>query len=1420
MKEGKIVQKLTILLILLGILFAGPLGFLLYQSQEGRETLKNGIERMEKVQLELSDIRFSAQQYIIQAEGSGTVNFPKIVQTDEMIRKINEFGKLETGLDKTKKEKLKEHAAALDNSFQALQKSKEGQDSSKFTSSVASDLVQNYNDFLQSWKDLYAESQTIQTNLLHQFEDAQFTHVLILATTLGLGIILLIFTFIALKNSIKNPIRQLLDSIQLIETDKNYVIPDSELKNSPFEMLLKNYSNNVQQKRLSKEFIIKIQEGHYTSQAPDALVMEISTPLGQIQERLKSLTAQLKKTAEELEDLRNKSHQKEEESKKTIARLNQQASALDASLAFAEADLAGKITSVNKMFLQMTGFEPTDLQNQSFKILNSGYHDAEFFKELWTVINRGDIWTGVIRNKKKDNEPIWMKVTILPIRDALGKVNKFMFTGTDISSLKQNEDDNRGALDTALRELENLQKSYVHLLSERDQFRRSFEEQKQIEYRLIQQQSALQELTRNEDIKEGKISESIRSITEATAFTLNHDRAGLWLLIDENTKLRCVDLYDRQNLVHQEGLELYERNFPKFFKAIQEKYILQVDNAIIDQDTKELTDVYLVPYGISSLMCSPIRLGGNVVGIISVENTGKPCVWKPDEASFLTGIGDLISMALEQGNRRVMEEELRTSLEESQALEEELRQNSEEIEATNEELKRAQIELKGQIGALNSAAIVSETNFSGIITYVNDEFLSVYKLTKEEALGKNHRLIKSGEHDSQFFSNIWETITKGKVWKGEIKNRTSDGWYVWMNQTITPVLGADGKPYKFISVAFNISSQKLQEEQLKAALDVALQQEEMLKENTEELLSANEEMRRTQIELIGQVNALNNSSMVYETDMEGNITYVNGELLRNFAYSREDLLGHRYTMLKASSQSEKTLQEQWKTVLNGKIWTGELELKSKDNRNLWVMITNTPVLDSDAEPIKSINVMFDITGQKLQEFRLKRQQAALLELNSNPAIREGDLEKAFQLIANLGMETLQVDRASVWMYEENDEKIRCLAISQNSEHKHGQGTVLQRDLYPIYFKTLEKDRVIAAVDAINDQRTKELGLPLFSPAGIKSILDASIRHGAKPVGIISFEVRSSSRTWTVDEQGFASSLADTVALVLEQRERLKADKLKEAYSRLEEINQEVLRQKMEIEEKSEGLTESIRYAKRIQQNILPNKDQMNTYFDNYFLIFRPRDIVGGDFYWFAQHENKKVVVIADGTGHGVPGAFLTLIGHILLNQIVNEKHILRPADILYNLHIGVRQTLRQDAEESMSRDGMDVALCTFNAETLECEYSGANLPLNYYQDWEVHQVKADKQSIGGEQMEEERTFTHHSIQLRPGDGIYLYTDGFVDQIGGPDGKRFSTRRFRDLILRTQHESLATQRALLNMEWKEWKDESEQLDDVTVFGLRV
>jgi PAS domain S-box-containing protein len=914
------------------------------------------------------------------------------------------------------------------------------------------------------------------------------------------------------------------------------------------------------------------------------------------------------------------------------------------------------------------------------------------------------------------------------------------------------------------------------------------------------------------------VREALRFITETAAEALSEDRVGLWLYTDAGEQLRCLDRFERAQVQHSQSLVLLRKDNPALFARLQEDKLFHTANARITDETSSLNEGYLIPHGVMATMWAPIRLGGNIVGHVLAEHTAVQREWTLDEQNFLMSVADIVSLALEQGNRRAMEEELRITLEEAQALEEELRQNAEEIEATNEEMRRTQVELRGQINALNNSAIVTESNLEGTITYVNNEFLNVYKYSKKEILGKNHRLLNSQFHAPSLFQLMWSTIMGGKIWKGELRNLTREGEPVWVQTTITPVLGLDHKPYKFISVSFNITSQKKQEEQVKQALDMALKQEELLRENAHALELTNEEMRRTQLELAGQISALNNASLVFETDMAGKITYVNDALLRTSRNERERLLGMHYSVLSSARQPAELLNDLWNSVTSGRIWHGELEYKTTDEKFFWVLATCTPVLDENDEPIKTINVLLDITEQKQQEFRLKRQQNALVELTGDPLLKDPDNDKAFEIILRSGAENLEVDRVALWTLDEGGEKYVAHRRYHLNTKTFDSGQQLELAAYPKFFELLGEERFIASNDAQHDKRLEELVFTRLKGENIHSSLYVPIRSAGSLVGFISFE-HLQHRDWELDEQAFAASLADTTGLVMEQKQRLYAEKLQETYDALEEANRQMMLQKEELEEERNTVMDSIKYAKRIQKNILPSPQELNNYLENYFIVNRPRDVVGGDFHWFAGIDDIRIMIVADGTGHGVPGAFLTLIGYLMLNQIVHEKKIYRPADILYHMHIGIRSALKQDQEESQSRDGMDMAVFMFEQSTLKAQYAGANLPLNLYSDFEIHEIKPDKKSIGGEQMEEERIFHNHEIQMKAGDAVYLYTDGFVDQIGGPDDKRFSTRRFRDLILRTQNESMSTQRALLNLEWKEWMGDREQLDDVTLVGIK-
>lgn len=264
---------------------------------------------------------------------------------------------------------------------------------------------------------------------------------------------------------------------------------------------------------------------------------------------------------------------------------------------------------------------------------------------------------------------------------------------------------------------------------------------------------------------------------------------------------------------------------------------------------------------------------------------------------------------------------------------------------------------------------------------------------------------------------------------------------------------------------------------------------------------------------------------------------------------------------------------------------------------------------------------------------------------------------------------------------------------------------------------------------------------------------------------------------------------------------------------------DLMKQKDEIELKNKDIEESLQYAKRIQRTILPSKKDMDEVLEDYFVLYKPKDIVSGDFYWFTKTVDKAFVAVVDCTGHGVPGAFMSLIGYTILNQIVKGENIIQPGLILTELHRHIRQTLKQDSEGSSSKDGMDVSILVFDRYSEKAEYSGAFRPLYLWNGSDLKIIEGDKMSIGGEQLEEERIFTNHEFEIEPEHILYMFSDGIVDQFGGPAEKKFSTKRLRDIIVQNHKESMSVQKALFNLEWKEWKGDGPQTDDVTMIGIK-
>ena len=265
--------------------------------------------------------------------------------------------------------------------------------------------------------------------------------------------------------------------------------------------------------------------------------------------------------------------------------------------------------------------------------------------------------------------------------------------------------------------------------------------------------------------------------------------------------------------------------------------------------------------------------------------------------------------------------------------------------------------------------------------------------------------------------------------------------------------------------------------------------------------------------------------------------------------------------------------------------------------------------------------------------------------------------------------------------------------------------------------------------------------------------------------------------------------------------------------------------KVEIEGKHREVMDSVNYAKRIQEAVLPSLKHIETCFPQSFVLFKPRNIVSGDFYWFSQKDGKVIIASVDCTGHGVPGAFMSLIGNTLLNHIVNEKGITEPAEILNQLNREVNHSLHQSETGSQSRDGMDIALCVFDLPLQEIngnitmQYAGANRPLYYLNNNVLDEIKADKFPIGGLDYNDMKKFTTQTLHLQKNSAIYISTDGYADQFGHND-KKLKTKKFKEIILSIQDKPMEEQKEHLDQFIENWKGVQEQTDDILVIGIKV
>jgi len=290
-----------------------------------------------------------------------------------------------------------------------------------------------------------------------------------------------------------------------------------------------------------------------------------------------------------------------------------------------------------------------------------------------------------------------------------------------------------------------------------------------------------------------------------------------------------------------------------------------------------------------------------------------------------------------------------------------------------------------------------------------------------------------------------------------------------------------------------------------------------------------------------------------------------------------------------------------------------------------------------------------------------------------------------------------------------------------------------------------------------------------------------------------------------------------IIMQLRENAALKDKVNRELEDKVRERTKEIRLQKEQIEKQNKEIKYSFDYAKRIQSTVLPPVDVFDNLFAEHFILLKPRDIVSGDFYWVSQKENKVFLTASDCTGHGVPGSLMSMLGITMLHEIVNEKDFGRSDKILNELRVSIARTLKQEGKPGEQKDGMDMVMLIYDRNTRKLEFSGANNPMYIIRKGEMLEFKGNNMPVA--YYDNMADFDRQTIQIQKGDRVYLFTDGFPDQFGGKDGKKFKYKPFKELLLEVHERPMDEQKRILQMVFDEWKGGLDQIDDVLVMGLR-
>ncbi|RLD64646.1 MAG: hypothetical protein DRJ01_00120 [Bacteroidetes bacterium] len=590
--------------------------------------------------------------------------------------------------------------------------------------------------------------------------------------------------------------------------------------------------------------------------------------------------------------------------------------------------------------------------------------------------------------------------------------------------------------------------------------------------------------------------------------------------------------------------------------------------------------------------------------------------------------------------------------------------------------------------------------------------------------------------------------------------------------------------YKYINyktIRLREEKQKLKKG-IKIAVEEIEQQKEELRAQTERLVETNKELQKLSLVVQKTENAI---SLI---DEQGNFEWVNPGFTRMYGMTFSEFVTKVSPNIKTAKKDKKVL-EAINKCFDEKVSVSYefLTVDAKGDR-LWAKTTLTPILDNERNIIKIIAIDTDITKLIEAEERIEKQNEKILNQAKNLVNINKELKK-------LSIVASKTDNAVALM----DAKGNFEWVNDGFTRMYG---------YTIDELINEKNNIIG-LDANLD---------------INDLIN--VWFGKKETIIYETEkvTKFEEKIWV---QTTLTPILDNNSNKVKKLITIDTDisNIKEAEEKIQQQKDEIqtqrdfaVKQRDEISIQKQEIVDSIIYAKRIQTAILPSKKVIDKILPEYFILYKPRDIVSGDFYWIQKKDKKVIIAVADCTGHGVPGAFMSIIGVSFINEIVNVKNIVQPNEILDNLKNRIINSLQQSSRDDSIRDGMDMSICIIDNEKDTLDFAGANNPIYIVRDDELIEVSPDKMPVSIYK-NISKPFTNHKISLTKGDLIYLFTDGYADQFGGEKAKKFKYRQFKQLFLKMKDTSMFQQKIILDKTIERWAGDLAQVDDILVMGIR-